>query len=59
MVSQFQTQKVWFWIPEFQEGIQGKPYCPGCSKVDGHPCGEDKVRGAMGQAHLDWRGAVG
>jgi len=48
MVSQFQTQKVRFWMPEFREGIQGKPYCPGCSEVDGHPCGEDNVRGALG-----------
>ena len=48
MVSQFQTQKVRFWMPEFREGVQGKPYCPGCSEVDGHPCGEDTVRGALG-----------
>ena len=48
MVTQFQTRKARFWMPEFREGIEGKPYCPGCSKVDGHPCGEDKVRGAMG-----------
>ena len=48
MVSRFQTQKVRFWMPEFREGIEGKPFCPGCSKIDGHPCGEDNVRGAMG-----------